>query len=142
MGTCKSSAAEAPALILIELARHMARLNDAVVRQTLAEVLTHRKLIAWVGARGEALVASGQARGAEGCILTLLSSRQIRRIANLAGSLLGPAFGADTGEWGTFAWSDYLCSTPGLRIAGGTDEIQHNILGERILGLPKEPHLQ
>ena len=62
--------------------------------------------------------------------------------SDLAGSLLGPAFGADTGEWGTFAWSDYLCSTPGLRIAGGTDEIQHNILGERILGLPKEPHLQ
>ncbi|CAB4731246.1 MAG: acyl-CoA dehydrogenase [Actinobacteria bacterium] len=142
VGSGKTSAAADPALILVELARHMDRLNDAVVRQTLAEVLTHRKLIEWVGARGEALVASGQARGAEGSILKLLSSRQIRRIATLAGSLLGPAFGADTGEWGTFAWSDYLCSTPGLRIAGGTDEIQHNILGERILGLPKEPHLQ
>jgi len=141
VGSGKTSAAADPALILVELARHMDRLDDAVVRQTLAEVLTHRKLIEWVGTRGEALVASGQARGAEGSILKLLSSRQIRRIANLAGSLLGPAFGADTGEWGTFAWSDYLCSTPGLRIAGGTDEIQHNILGERILGLPKEPWL-
>ena len=141
VGSGKTSAAADPALILVELARHMDRLDDAVVRQTLAEVLTHRKLIEWVGTRGEALVASGQARGAEGSILKLLSSRQIRRIANLAGSLLGPAFGADTGEWGTFAWSDYLCSTPGLRIAGGTDEIQHNILGERILGLPKEPGL-
>ena len=141
VGSGKTSAAADPALILVELARHLDRLDDAVVRQTLAEVLTHRKLIEWVGTRGEALVASGQARGAEGSILKLLSSRQIRRIANLAGSLLGPAFGADTGEWGTFAWSDYLCSTPGLRIAGGTDEIQHNILGERILGLPKEPGL-
>ena len=65
--------------------------------------------------------------------MKLVSSKQNRRIANLAGELLGPAFTADTGEWGTYSWSQYLCSTPGLRIAGGTDEIQHNILGERVL---------
>ena len=91
--------------------------------------------------RAEAEVAAGKERGAEGSIVKLVSSKQNRRIANLAGDLLGPAFTADTGEWGTYSWSQYLCSTPGLRIAGGTDEIQHNILGERILGLPKEPSL-
>ncbi len=46
---------------------------------------------------------------------------------------------ADSGEWGTFVWSRYLCGAPGLRIAGGTDEIQRNTLAERALGLPKEP---
>ena len=141
VGSGKTSAASDPALILLEVARHVDRISDPVVRQTLAEVLTHRKLIEWVGARGEQLVASGASRGAEGSILKLLSSRQIRRIANLAGDLLGPSFMADSGDWGTYTWSNYLCSTPGLRIAGGTDEIQHNILGERILGLPKEPGL-
>ena len=36
-----------------------------------------------------------------------------------------------------FSWSRYLCGKPGMRIAGGTDEIQHNILAERVLGLPR-----
>jgi acyl-CoA dehydrogenase len=60
-------------------------------------------------------------------------------MGKLAGELLGPSMVADTGEWGTYAWANFLCSAPGLRIAGGTDEIQHNIIGERLLGLPKEP---
>src|SRR3546814_13749795 len=56
-----------------------------------------------------------------------------------AGRILGPRMAADTGEWGTYAWTRALVSIHGLRIAGGTDEIQRNILGERVLGLPREP---
>ena len=72
--------------------------------------------------------------------MKLLSNVHNRRIGALAGRLLGPAMVADTGEWNTFAWSGFITSAPGLRIAGGTDEIQHNILGERVLGLPREPN--
>jgi alkylation response protein AidB-like acyl-CoA dehydrogenase len=43
---------------------------------------------------------------------------------------------ADTGEWGTFAWNDHVLGAPGYRIAGGSDEIQRNIIAERVLGLP------
>ena len=51
--------------------------------------------------------------------------------------LLGPQLGADTGDWGTWAWTEHLLGAPGYRIAGGTDEIQRNIIAERVLGLPR-----
>ena len=43
----------------------------------------------------------------------------------------------DTGEWGTFAWSEFVTGAPGMHIAGGTGQIQRNILAERVLGLPR-----
>ena len=53
--------------------------------------------------------------------------------------ILGPRLIADTGEWGTYAWAEFVLGIPGMRVAGGTDEIMRNIVGERVLGLPKEP---
>ena len=53
--------------------------------------------------------------------------------------MLGPRLVADTGEWGTFAWWKMLLGIPGMRVAGGTDEVLRNIVSERVLGLPKEP---
>jgi len=48
---------------------------------------------------------------------------------------------ADTGEWGTYAWAAHVLGAPGYRIAGGSDEIQRNIIAERVLGLPAEPRV-
>ena len=53
--------------------------------------------------------------------------------------MLGPKLVADSGEWGTYAWSQVVLGTPGMRVAGGTDEVMRNIIGERVLGLPKDP---
>ena len=53
--------------------------------------------------------------------------------------MLGPKLIADTGEWGTYAWSQIVLGTPGMRVAGGSDEVMRNIVGERVLGLPKDP---
>ena len=61
------------------------------------------------------------------------------RISDVVAKVLGPRLIADTGEWGTFAWTAHVLGAPGYRIAGGTDEIQRNILSERVLGLPREP---
>ena len=109
-----------------------------MVRQRLVDVHVVDFLIRKVADRADDLrLSSGVERGAEGSILKLLGSEQNYRIGELAAELLGPAFAADTGEWGTFAWSRFLSGAPGLRIAGGTDEIQRNILGERVLGLPR-----
>jgi hypothetical protein len=46
---------------------------------------------------------------------------------------------ADTGERGTYGWTQHILGAPGYRIAGGSDEMQRNIIAERALGLPKEP---
>jgi alkylation response protein AidB-like acyl-CoA dehydrogenase len=51
----------------------------------------------------------------------------------------GTAAGRGHGEPGTFAWSEHLLGALGYRIAGGTEEIQRNIIAERVLGLPREP---
>jgi hypothetical protein len=46
----------------------------------------------------------------------------------------GPRITADTGEWGTFAWTQFLLGGPGMRVAGGTDEVMKNIVAERGAG--------
>ena len=79
-------------------------------------------------------------------VLDILQSRLMKRgtqhltaIAEFAAMVLGPKLCADVGEWGTFAWGKLVCGAPGGRLGGGTDEILRNIIGERILGLPREP---
>jgi len=79
--------------------------------------------------------------GPEMSVVKLLRNRLLRECTDTAGTLLGPAMTADTGAWGTFAWGRAATLAPGLRIGGGTDEIQRNILGERVLGLPREPRI-
>ncbi len=138
VGSSAAARATNPVRMLTELARHLGRHEDPVVRQQLADVHIVDFLIRKVAQRGDDLRRhAGVERGAEGSILKLLGSRQNFRIADLAGELLGPAFAADSGDWGTYTWSQFLTGAPAMRIAGGTDEIQHNILGERVLGLPR-----
>ena len=66
-----------------------------------------------------------------------MATRNLARISALVEQVLGDRLVADTGEWGTFAWSDLVLGLPGMRIAGGTDEVQRNIIAERVLGLPR-----
>jgi alkylation response protein AidB-like acyl-CoA dehydrogenase len=61
------------------------------------------------------------------------------QVSEIIGDILGAKLLADTGEWGTYGWTEQLLGAPGYRIAGGSDEVQRNILGERVLGLPREP---
>ena len=72
-------------------------------------------------------------------ISKLVLTNNLTRMDELYSSLLGPRITADTGEWGPYAWADFVLGTPGMRVAGGTDEVMKNIVGERVLGLPKEP---
>jgi alkylation response protein AidB-like acyl-CoA dehydrogenase len=95
--------------------------------------------MAFSSRRAAAKARAGSPPGPEGSIGKLLFTRQQQLVAETVEALLGPRLAANTGEWGTFAWSKFLLGAPGNRIAGGSDEIQHNIVGERVLGLPAEP---
>jgi acyl-CoA dehydrogenase len=61
-----------------------------------------------------------------------------KRMNDLVSHVLGAKLQADTGEWGTYAWSQLLLGAPGMRIAGGSDEVIRNIVSERVLGMPKD----
>ena len=124
---------------LVGLARWLGRSKDPIIRQKLASVYIHQRLQSFSRARVQASAESGRPPGPEGSTGKLAWVQGLTEIGSVAADLLGSRITADTGEWGTFAWSDHLLGAPGYRIAGGSDEIQRNIIGERVLGLPGEP---
>ena len=126
---------------LLVLARHAGRSDDPVIRQLLARVYCAEKSRDWGIARASATTNRTGTTGPEGSISKLMWTETLRLISEVAGQLLGASMTADTGEWGTYGWNEHLLGSPGYRIAGGSDEIQRNIIGERVLGLPGEPRV-
>lgn len=124
---------------LIALTREMDRSDDPIVRDRLAQLYIERMTISYTTQRAMATLQAGGLPGPEMSILKLAGTDHLRSIADFAAMVLGPKVCAETGEWGTFAWSGLVCGVPGARLGGGTDEILRNIVGERILGLPREP---
>jgi acyl-CoA dehydrogenase len=84
-------------------------------------------------------VKAGQLPGPEMSIAKLALTNNMRRTTEFVARVLGPRVTADTGEWGTFAWNGMMLGVPGMRVAGGTDEVLRNIVSERVLGMPKDP---
>ncbi len=124
---------------LIALARHLGLTDRPLIRQEIANTWINSQVARYNNDRALAKIRSGQLPGPELSIAKLSLTQNMRRNAELAGHILGARMTADSGEWGTFVWSKYVLGVPGLRVAGGTDEVMRNILGERVLGLPKEP---
>ena len=90
--------------------------------------------------RAKAARELGRPPGSEGSIGKLALSEVARRCNHVHGMIAGGRGLLREGDDPLDAViAEVLVSTPGPSIAGGTDEIQHNILGEHILGLPKEP---
>ena len=84
-------------------------------------------------------LAQGRIPGPEGSLGKLVGTLLLTDIYDQAIELLGPEgllAGKDAPANGD--WQDAFLGTPGLRIGGGTDQIQRNIIAERILGLPKD----
>jgi len=124
---------------LIALLRQLGLDDDPVIRDQFAKIYIAQQVTRWNGHRAmETIVATG-IPGPELSAAKLARTNWMRMVGEFVTDVLGPRLAADTGEWGTFAWTRFLLGAPGLRIAGGTDEIQKKIIGEQVLGLPKEP---
>jgi alkylation response protein AidB-like acyl-CoA dehydrogenase len=128
-----------------DTARELGVQDDPLVRQMLADLYVRSEVQRRYAEKMTQSATSGGAGGApgeEGSVLKLMWSANLMRTSAVVSELLGPRLVADTGEAGTFAWSEHLLGAPGYRIAGGTEEIQRNIIAERVLGLPREPRPQ
>ena len=124
---------------LVELTRHLGVDRDPVVRDRLARLHTTHVVNGLTAKRAAANLQAGGLPGPELSVLKLAGTLQLLATADYVASVLGPALCADNGEWGTFAWTKLVCGVPGARLGGGSDEIVRNIIGERVLGLPREP---
>jgi alkylation response protein AidB-like acyl-CoA dehydrogenase len=125
-----------------ERAKATGRADDPVVRRDVARLHELVKVSQWTAQRARAARALGRPPGPEGSLGKLASSEIARTAAAIHGTIAGAhgmLRGGDDPTGGVVA--EVLVSVPAVSIAGGTDEIQRNILGERILGLPKEPQV-
>ena len=123
----------------VELARHLGRPLTEIEQDRVADLIVHSYVQRITAMRVASVVVAGRDPGPEASVGKLLATDTMSRTSAVVRRLLGSDLVSDTGAWGTFAWTDHVLGAPGYRIAGGTDEIQHNIIAERVLGLPREP---
>lgn len=124
---------------LIEMVRYLGVSQDPLVRQELADLVIRARVSGYTNKRALDKIRVGQLPGPELSIAKLSSTQLLQRIGDFVSHVLGPRLVADSGEWGTYAWSQIVLGTPGMRVAGGSDEVMRNIVGERVLGLQKDP---
>lgn len=126
--------------LIVQRAQETGRFGDPVVRQEIAKLLIMSKAAEWTARRARAAQEQGRPQGPEGSLGKLASSYIARAAARVHTQLTGAdalLTGDDSPLGGVIA--EILVSVPATSIAGGTDEIQHNIIAERVLGMPKEP---
>jgi alkylation response protein AidB-like acyl-CoA dehydrogenase len=124
----------------LKLARARGLDQDPVVRQGLADVYIRQQVLGYIGQRTRAAVKAGRAPGPEGSVAKLAGALLSRRTSDLGMAIAGAAGQAwEAQDPRGDRWAMAVLMAPASRIAGGTDEVQRNIVGERVLGLPKEP---
>lgn len=126
--------------LVAEHARRAGVSDEPVIRQAVAGLYAQQAASRWTAERARTARAAGRRPGAEGSLGKLAASNIAREAARAHSGIAG-ADGLLSGQDAPFDGiiAEVLLSVPAQSIAGGTDEIQRNILGERILGLPREP---
>ena len=123
---------------LVEMVKHYGQDKDPLVRQELMKLHIGQKIAGYTNQRAMDKIKAGQAPGPEMSLSKMSLTNNMLQTARLVSLVLGPKLVVDSGEWGTYSWGQYVVGLPGMRIAGGADEVLRNIVGERVLGLPKD----
>lgn len=125
---------------LMELARQLGRAHEPLVRQMVVEAHLRSELLRFLRLRSQTALSQGTRPGAETSVMKLAYARFMQQMTTAAIHVQGatamltePALLPRGGVWTT-----KFLHAPSLRIAGGSDQIQGNIIGERVLGLPAE----
>ncbi len=127
---------------LLVLARQRGASGDPLVRQGLAAAWARGQITRYLQMRIRTATSQGRAPGPEASVMKLRAAWNMKANAELALAIQGPAgmlAGAAAPEEGR--WQQHFLSAPSIRIAGGSDEVQRNVMGERTLGLPPDPRV-
>ena len=122
---------------LFELAGSRRVLGDAVVADQLGGLVLDAHAIAMLGVRTTRRALAGGQPGPEASVRKLLGVEHEQAVQEAGLALLGPD--GVTGEGAGAIWAGGFLGNRALSIAGGTSEIQRNVIAERLLGLPKDP---
>jgi len=127
---------------MIALAREFGRTGDPVIRQRIARLHCLTETAKWTAARAKAAAAAGRSPGPEsslGYVAGVLIARLSRDLGLEIVGAHGMLADGDAPRGGDVAMMALSSLVHGIQ--GGTEQIQRNILGERVLGLPKEPQV-
>src|SRR5271167_2143061 len=126
--------------LIIERAKETGANTDPNVRQEIAKLMIMAKSAEWTARRARAAQQQGRPQGPEGSLGKLAASNVARAAARVHTLITGTeAMLTGSGSPRDGIIAEILVSVPAVSIAGGTDEIQRNIIAERVLELPKEP---
>jgi alkylation response protein AidB-like acyl-CoA dehydrogenase len=129
---------------LVELVRSRSVVHSALDRDDLVKAWSHGEILRLLRLRLVAAAQAGREPGAEASVRKALADDHGQEVMTLANRLAGAAGMIDGrgpgGEGGVdgASWSYGFLYARALTIGGGTSEVQRNIIGERVLGLPKE----
>jgi alkylation response protein AidB-like acyl-CoA dehydrogenase len=136
------SASRSPFPGSVELARRMGLADDPTTRQRLAQSFVRHEILKYLGYRLKTAAAKGIAPGPESSILKLYVSQHLSAEADMLMARLGPhatLWAGDAPDDGS--WQMDFLGQWNPKIGGGTDQIQRNTIGDKVLGLPPEPRV-
>ncbi|GGP87176.1 acyl-CoA dehydrogenase [Streptosporangium pseudovulgare] len=126
---------------LLGLAGRLGRELSSAERQEVARVVCEGHSISALGMRVTLKQLTGAEPGADASVRKLLSTSHAQHVSECAVGLLGTAavVAADMKLGDAGYWNRAVLATRAMTIYGGTTEVQLNIIGERMLGLPRDP---